>query len=143
MEREKVKYEQKKQKKQTKRNWFLISHCLWKYVKRIISFRMICLSLERIFWGKRRLVLPILVIDERLPHIFFRSGAYISNNQFAKLFFPCQIYISTTFKGVPRSTCHLARIVCKRQKNWTFPQCISEHLKFRLFHILMVQPSNT
>lgn len=76
---------------------------------------MIYLSSERIFWGKRRLVLPILV-NERLAQVFFRSGAYISNNHFAKLSFSHIRCISMSLKGVPCSTCHLARLVRDRGK---------------------------
>ena len=141
MEGEKVKYEQKKNDKS---NWFLVSHCLWKYIKRIVSFQVIYLSSERILLGKRRLVLPILV-NEGLSQVFFRSGTYISNNHFAKLSFSHIKYISTSSKGIPCSTCHLAtlRKRQKKKKNWTLPQCISAFFKSRLFHILMVQSSHT
>ena len=117
-----------RKKKIDKSNWVLVSHCLWKYIKRIVSFWMIYLSSERIFLGKRRLVLPILV-NERLPQVSFRSGAYVSNNHFAKLSFSHIRYISTSFKGVPCSTCHLARLRKrqKKKKKMDIPQCISEH----------------
>ena len=63
----------------------------------------------KILLGKRRLVLPILV-NEGLSEVFFRSGTYISNNHFAKLSFSHIKYISTSSKGIPCSTCHLATL---------------------------------
>lgn len=132
-----------RKKKIDKSNWVLVSHCLWKYIKRIVSFWMIYLSSERIFLGKRRLVLPILV-NERLPQVSFRSGAYVSNNHFAKLSFSHIRYISTSFKGVPCSTCHLARLRKrqKKKKNGHTTMHFRAFFKSRLFRILMVQSSH-
>lgn len=90
------------------------------------------------------LVLPILV-NERLAQVFFRSGAYISNNHFAKLSFSHIRYISMSLKGVPCSTCHLARLVRDRKKKKLdiTTMHFRAFLKSRLFHILMVQSSHT